>query len=124
MSFENLNLENLDEGGALEAMNHELSKVLENILDPNTEAKTQRKVTLEVKLKGDENRNICGLSYQAKSTVAPLKPQEVQVIVDRDPQGKAVASELRPGEVPGRQQLPTGEQAKVREIPTGKNQKE
>lgn len=123
MESQDLKLETLDEGGALEAVNHELKNVLENVLDPNTEAKKERKVTLEIKLKGDEDRNFCGLSYQAKSALAPAKAQTTNVLVDRDKDGKAVASELKPGTVPGQQSLPTNRD-NIREMPVKGQDKE
>ncbi len=121
METQKLSLEQLDDGGAVEAVNHEIQKILENLLDPNTEPKKERKVTLEIRLKGDEKRNICSLDYQAKSNLAPLKAQSVQVLVDRDKSGRAVASEFR-GE--RREPLPTQGKGKVREMPTGNNNKE
>ena len=120
-----IKIEELDEGGALEAVNVELTNALENILDPNTEAKKERKVTLEIKFKGDENRNLCNVSYQAKTSLAPAKAQETNVLVDRDKKsGKATASELRSGSVPGQQELPTTKDGRIREMPNNGQGKE
>jgi len=117
MESQNLNLETLGGGGAVEMVNHELHRVLENILDPNTEAKKERKVTLEIKIKTDENRNFCDLSYQAKSTLAAVQAQNTNILVDRDQNGKVSASELRPGAAPGQQELPGVERDNIREMP-------
>ncbi len=117
MEQKHLKLEELDGGGPLEVVNHELQSVLENLLDPNTEPKKERKVTLEIKIKGDENRNMCGLTYQAKSTLAPAMANMTAIIVDQDENGKAVAAEVRPGSIPGQQELPVNRD-NIREIPT------
>lgn len=55
---EKLSLVNLGGGAAVEMFDEALEKVLENILDPNTEAKTKRVITLKMTISPAENRGV------------------------------------------------------------------
>ena len=54
--FNEMTLANLGEGAAVERFQEELTKVIENILDPNTEAETKRAVVMKVTIKPDKGR--------------------------------------------------------------------
>lgn len=89
-----VNVLELASGAIQEQINIELTKVMSNIIDPNTDAKSARKLTITLTLKPDENRNIVSVSAQAKSNLAPIKPISTSLMVDADKNGKPVATEL------------------------------
>ena len=50
-------------GGFIEIFDAEMSKVLDNILDPNTKATGKRKLTVEFTFAPDDNRQTIGVYY-------------------------------------------------------------
>lgn len=92
-----VDLNNFANGAVAERFNLELQKVLENIADPNTDPKKPRKLTLTVKVTGNENRDIADVEVEAKLTLAPARTIESKIIIDRDSSGKIVGSELKSG---------------------------
>ena len=83
-----------------EKVDKELEKVLENILDLNTEAKATRKVTIILTMSTDDERTVVKTGMEVKSTLAPQKGVATTVIVGRDDTGKIHANELKSG-IPG-----------------------
>lgn len=67
-----------------EKVDKELEKVLENILDLNTEAKATRKVTITLTMSTDDERTVVKTGMEVKSTLAPQKGVATTVIVGRD----------------------------------------
>ena len=45
-------------GAVQERVDYEVSRVVDNILDPNTEATAKRKITLTIELKPDPDRQV------------------------------------------------------------------
>lgn len=90
-----IKLESLADGSISERFKQELAKVLANIADPNTTAKTVRKITISLSIKPNDNRETAEVSIQAASTLAPAKEVMTTFIMDRDNEGKAVAAELK-----------------------------
>ena len=64
-----------------EKVDKELEKVLENILDLNTEAKATRKVTITLTMSTDDERTVVKTGMEVKSTLAPQKGVARTVIV-------------------------------------------
>lgn len=93
-----IKLESLADGSISERFKQELDKVLANIADPNTTAKTVRKITVSLSIKPNENRETAEVSIQATSTLAPAKEVMTTFIMDRDNDGKVVGAELRSGQ--------------------------
>lgn len=94
MDNRDINVLELAKGAIQEQINNEMGIVLANLMDPNTDTKTVRKVTITVSFKVDENRESVDCSAQAKSTIAPVKPIATRLILDTDHNGKPVAAEL------------------------------
>lgn len=61
-------------GAIMERADYEVSRLLQNIFDPNTSATAARKVTLTLTLKPDDTRQNISLSCSAKSTLAATNP--------------------------------------------------
>lgn len=102
-------LENLGQTAAIELFNDELGRVLENILDPNTDAKTVRTLTLQIKIKPDENREFGPTVIEIKSKLASPKGVGTVMYFGRVA-GKAIARERNPRQP----ELPMGKVADIR----------
>ncbi|HKX31346.1 MAG TPA: hypothetical protein VJ302_26915 [Blastocatellia bacterium] len=76
MSIQTVSLANLGDGSAVERFNYELQRVLNNISDPNTEAKTPREVTLKVKIKPNIDRDFSAVTIEVRSKLAAIRPVE------------------------------------------------
>jgi len=61
-------------GAAAEKFAAEFERVLENVRDPNTDAKATRKIVLEFTFKPDEDRERLQTAIVAKTTLASTKP--------------------------------------------------
>ncbi len=61
-------------GAIMERADYEMSRLLANILDPNTSATAKRKLTLALELKPDDDRQTITVSCTAKSTLAATNP--------------------------------------------------
>ena len=86
-NFESLSLENIRDGEAIQRVNFELQKVLENCIDLNTDAKAPRTVTLKIKIIPTAERDKAAISFQATATLAPDSAGEDQIYIS--PKGKA-----------------------------------
>lgn len=85
---------NLSSGATLERADLELSKVLRNIMDPNTSAKTTREVNIKIKIKPTEDRLAAWISIQAMSKLAPVIEHVTQVYIGQDITGEPEISEI------------------------------
>ena len=61
-------------GAIMERADYEVSRIMQNILDPNTSATAVRKVTLTLSFKPDDTRQNIALSCTAKPTLAATNP--------------------------------------------------
>ena len=104
---EQVSLENLDGGSAIERFNYELQKVIENIHDPNTIPEATRTVSLKVKIKPDkEDRGFAVVGIHVDSSLAPLKPRTTSFYTGLK-DGEYVAFEYNPQQ----QRLFTGKES-------------
>lgn len=74
MAEEIVTLASIGNGAALELFDHELKRVIANIGDPNTSAKTKREIVVKVIIQPDEERGIGFASLEVKSKLAGVKP--------------------------------------------------
>ena len=91
-------------GGALaERFDLTLQEVMKNIRDPNTDSKKARKITLEITITPNEQRNAAALKYSVKSSLAPARTKETSIMFGvKD--GVYVVSEIG-NEIPGQQKM-------------------
>lgn len=94
-----LDLSAIGEGGLQEKVDKELEKVFDNILDPNTDTKTARKLTITLTMKPDDTRQTVATSMEVKSTLAPQTGVATTVLVGQK-DGKVYANELK-SSIPG-----------------------
>lgn len=88
-------------GAIQERVDYEVEKVVDNILDLNTEPTAKRKISLTIEMKPDENRTFIKISASAKSTLAPVLPVGTTLGIAAVPEtGEMVLVESTP-QVPG-----------------------
>ena len=69
-----LNIQKLKGGACIRQFNAELQRAVANILDPNTDAKAKRKVTLTLTMAPNEARNMADISVAVKASLCPQSP--------------------------------------------------
>lgn len=89
--MEKLTIANIARGALTEQFETELEKVLENIIDPNTDAKKSRKITISMEFKPNEQRNMAAIKCQAKSTTVPANTVETAIIIGKGKEGVEAA---------------------------------
>jgi len=88
-------------GAFQERADYEMSRIVENILDANTDPKTKRKLTLTLELVPDSKRETVVVNVSAKSTLAPTSPVVTSLyIAGRDDDGAPTVIEMTP-QIPG-----------------------
>lgn len=92
-----IDLNSLAGGGLSERINRELAKVAENVMDPNTKADAVRTLTITLKIKPDEARQIGTAEFVVKTSLVPPKGLPSAFVFDYDKDGKAVLKELKTG---------------------------
>ena len=96
-------------GAIQERVDYEVSRVVDNILDMNTEAKVKRKVTLTIVMVPDDDRQVVKIEASAKSTLAPVTPVGTSLVITADGNGEMILAEIVP-QVPGQLSLTGQEQ--------------
>lgn len=91
-------------GAFLERVDYEMERVVNNILDPNTDATKARKITVTIEFKPDSERGKINVSVTAKSTLAPTNPVGTSLAFTSDANGEAVLAEMTP-QIPGQMYL-------------------
>ena len=74
-----VSLASLAGGAAIERFDDELARVVANILDPNTDEKATRTITLKVKVKPGRDRDFGAVSFSVGSQLAQARPVETLV---------------------------------------------
>lgn len=92
--MDKLELDSLAGGAVKERFNDGLQEVLDNIIDPNTDAKKSRKIALTITIKPKDERDFALIDFDVKTTLAQPKSIGSSIIIDRDNSGKAVAAEV------------------------------
>ena len=87
-------------GAIQERVDYEVSRVVDNILDINTEAKVKRKVVLTIEMVPDDNRQVVKIEASAKSKLAPVVPVGTSLVITADGNGEMMLAEIVP-QVPG-----------------------
>ena len=87
-------------GAIQERVDYEVTKVIDNILDVNTDPLAKRKVTLLVELKPDEDRQVVKITASATSKLAPTSPVGTSLVITADRNGEMMLAEIVP-QVPG-----------------------
>ncbi|KMT33303.1 hypothetical protein [Melissococcus plutonius] len=96
-----LDLSKLAEGAIKEKLDGKLSKIFNNIHDPNTDAEAKIGLTIKLEFKPDENRQVVSLKSDITLKLVPVEGVVTTVLTGRDLNtGKVEARELK-SEAPG-----------------------
>lgn len=90
-----INVINLADGSIVEKLNRELDKITQNIMDKNTDPKKERKITLTLSFKPNENRDFVRTTITTKTTLATEQGVETQILVGKDSEGQLHLNEVR-----------------------------
>lgn len=96
-------------GAIMERMDYETARVIDNIMDPNTDPTAKRKITLTLELKPDKNRQMIEVNVTAKSNLTPTMPVPISLYTGWE-NGQFVAVEMGSG-IPGQTNMYGTEQA-------------
>lgn len=61
-------------GAIQERVDYEMSKIIDNIIDPNTNPTKKRQLTLTITFEPDDERRMVKVSAQSKSKLEPTSP--------------------------------------------------
>ena len=98
-------------GAIMERIDYEMAKVVDNILDPNTEATAKRKVQLTIEFRPDSNRQTVSVACGVKSALCPTNPVATSLYITGNEFGEVTAVEMVPN-VPGQLDM-MGEEQEV-----------
>ena len=94
----NFDLSTMANGDVQEKFVQELKKVTENILDPNTDAKKKRTVTITLTYQPNDNRDAVSVYSEVKSKIVPQDGVSTTLLVGRNTDtGSVEANELKSG---------------------------
>ena len=96
-------------GAIQERVDYEVTRVIDNLLDMNTEAKAKRKVVLNIVMTTDDDRRVVKVEASAKSTLAPVTPIGTSLVITADKNGEMMLAEIIP-QVPGQMSMAGEEQ--------------
>lgn len=99
--MQHINLETFAGGALTEQINRELENVTRNILDPNTDEKKARKITVTITLKPNGNRDFSSVGVEAKSALAPALGAVTALQMGKDLRTGEVAAIEIGNQIPG-----------------------
>jgi hypothetical protein len=67
-----ITIETLGDGAVLTRLNDELQRVLENISSPDTRPEALRRISLEIKIRSNTERNLARVDISSSSQLAPV----------------------------------------------------
>ncbi|MEA5085076.1 MAG: hypothetical protein VB018_13160 [Lachnospiraceae bacterium] len=89
-----IDLNNLAGGATAEQINREITNVLSNIKDPNTDQQAKRKITITMTFTPDKgDSDVVAIHTICKPTLAPANGTSTRFLVGIDSDGKMKASE-------------------------------
>lgn len=88
------------QGAIEEKVDYEVSRVIDNILDPNTKPDAKRKITITLEFLPDAERKHIALAASAKSALVPTAAVATSMIITSDGNGEMVIAEMVP-QIPG-----------------------
>jgi hypothetical protein len=97
------------QGAIKERVDYEMAKVIDNILDQNTNPTKKRTVTLTIGLTPDSERQQVSISVVAKSKLEPTNPVSTALYITGDKDGAVTAVEMVP-QIPGQMDMSSQEQ--------------
>lgn len=84
-------------GAIMEQVNGEVGKIVDNIIDPNTEPKKKRSLVLTVEFVPSADRSVVAVSASAKCKLQPANSIQTSLYVGVDGKtGEVIATEMTP----------------------------
>ena len=105
----NFELSKIAEGGVQVKLNRALQQVADNILNPNTEAKKKRKVTITLTIAPNDKRDAADTLVEVKTSLAPETGVSSTMLLGRDIKGEVHINELKSDPDTGEVKTDTGE---------------
>lgn len=96
---EHLSLTNIGGGAVDELFQLELERVLDNILDINTEPTKRRSITIKVTILPSEDRSMGSMFIDVKPDLAPKVTYKTKIFIGRE-DGQPAAVEHNPKQMP------------------------
>lgn len=79
-------------GGNLEAqVNREITKLCDNIVDPNVPTDATRTITVKIKVKPNKSGQVAAIKYLVTSSLPGVDPGETSAFIAMDPETKDIA---------------------------------
>lgn len=97
-------------GAIMERVDYEMSKVIDNIIDPNTKPTGKRQINVTLDLVPDDERKTIRVSATAKSKLVATNPIATSLFITGDGNGEMVVAEMVP-QIPGQMDISGSEQA-------------
>ena len=97
-------------GAFKERADYEMSKIINNILDPNTKPDKKRSLTVVIDLLPDSDRQNLRITTTVKSKLEPTNPISTALFITGDENGEPTIVEMVP-QVPGQMSMDGSEQA-------------
>ncbi len=106
-------VENLAGGGLMERISDEIQKAVVNCLDPNTEAKKPRTVSMTMRITPNKERDMADVSCIVSSKLQPAEALETTLFIGADPRTGEISAHERqtPSEMVDQDLLPGMEAA-------------
>lgn len=102
-------------GAIQERADYEMSKIIDNIIDVNTNPTKKRQLILTITFEPDDKREVIKVSAQSKSKLEPTSPVVTALYIGADADGEVSAVEMVP-QIPGQQNLFGGEQEEPKQL--------
>lgn len=96
-------------GAIEEKVDYEVSRVIDNILDLNTDPKAKRKISITLTFQPDAERKHIAIQAEAKSTLVPTAAVATSMMITSDGNGEMVVAEMVP-QIPGQLSMSGAEQ--------------
>lgn len=84
MAKKRISMDDMCGGALLQRFNMEMAKIGRNIMDPNTDPRKPRKLTISLTFKADESRKSLTTSISTSSSLAPLEPINTIMLAGQD----------------------------------------
>ena len=82
-----INIGNICEGALIDAFELELTRVLHNVMDLNTDARAKRSISMKVNFHPKDDRIQLNVEFKCESALAPLSAKTSRIFIGKDEEG-------------------------------------
>lgn len=116
-----VNLEEFAGGALQEKFDDAMDKVLANLMDPNTQWKNKRKISVEITFEQNEDRDDTSVNVSVVPKLAPVKPIATRMSIGRDLATGEVFAEEYGNQIKGQMSFADLEQKQSPNMVVGKD---